>query len=113
VEVVENVGKWWKTGQGLEGVQEGWKSCRRFGKGPEGRGKVWKRWEGTGSNSTLHAATKYVGSHSQLAVFPKKGKFSQFGSPVLGLSISGKIMRLDGINSKKNAKYIFRAGSWS
>ena len=40
---------------------------------------------------TSMQATKYVGSHSQLAVFPKKEIF-QFGSPVLGLSVSGKIM---------------------
>ena len=40
--LVEDVGKWWKTGQGLEGVQEGRKSCRRFGKGAGGLEKVQK-----------------------------------------------------------------------
>jgi len=39
-----------ETGKGLEGVREG---RERSGRGPEGRGKVQKRQEGTGSNSTL------------------------------------------------------------
>ena len=36
-----------------EGVREVWERYGRSGRGPKGCGKVQKRWEGTGSNSTL------------------------------------------------------------
>ena len=80
----------------MEVVRKWWKTCGRRGRDVEGPEEVqrsrrpWKSAEEVGSNGMLHAATKYVGSHSQLAVFPKKEMF-QFGSPVLGLSVSGKI----------------------
>ena len=57
MEVVEDVGKqvgdMWETGKESEGVQEVQERCGWSGRGPEGHGKVQKRQEGTGSNSTL------------------------------------------------------------
>jgi len=51
-------GSGWETGKGSEGVREGQERCGRSGRGPEGREKVQKRREGTGSNGTLQAVVK-------------------------------------------------------
>jgi len=47
-------GSGWEIGKGLEGVRKGRKRSGRSGRGPESRGKVRKRREGTGSNGILH-----------------------------------------------------------
>jgi len=104
VEAVEVVRKQWKTCGRQGRSQKGCRRCRRdrkrSGRGPEGHGKVQKRWESTGSNSTLHQTTvcdfsslkpkMHLAASTAELYHPLKGEGAGRRSPIQCRSLKNK-----------------------